>query len=158
MDHLFWIYILVFFAIILFRYFLIAGGTYAFFYSPWGQSLLKNHLPINIPSSQSIRKDIKLSIISAIIFALAGAFILSSYGGKMNRLYVDPYQHGLWYLGISYVLILFLQDTYFYFTHRLFHHPRLFSLFHKGHHLSRYPTPLTSFAFDLPEAIVQSFF
>ncbi|MBE9204605.1 sterol desaturase family protein [Synechocystis salina LEGE 06099] len=158
MDYSFGIYGLIFFVIILLRYFLIAGGTYAFFYSPWGQSLISSQFPINIPPWSSIRKDIKLSVISAMVFAVAAAFIFSSYGWKINRLYFDPYQHGLWYLGVSYILVLLLQDTYFYFTHRLFHHHLLFPLFHQGHHCSRYPTPLTSFAFDLPEAIVQSFF
>jgi sterol desaturase/sphingolipid hydroxylase (fatty acid hydroxylase superfamily) len=51
-----------------------------------------------------------------------------------------------------------LQDAAFYFTHRLFHHRALYALFHRGHHLSRRPTPWTSFAFDPPEALVQSLF
>jgi lathosterol oxidase len=55
-------------------------------------------------------------------------------------------------------VVLLLQDTYFYFTHRLSHHPVLFSWLHRGHHRSCHPTPWTSFAFDLPEAIVQSLF
>ncbi len=158
MDYLFGVYGLIFFAIILLRYFLIAGGAYAFFYSLWGQSLIGNQLTVNIPHWQSIRKDIQLSIISAIIFALAATCILSGYDWKITRLYIDPGQYGIWYLVASYAIVLLLQDTYFYFTHRLFHHRLLFSWFHKGHHHSRYPTPLTSFAFDLPEAIVQSFF
>jgi Delta7-sterol 5-desaturase len=40
----------------------------------------------------------------------------------------------------------------------LFHHPRLFCWFHQGHHRSHNPTPWTSFAFDPPEAVVQSLF
>lgn len=51
-----------------------------------------------------------------------------------------------------------LQDTYFYFTHRLFHNPFFFKFFHQSHHLSRQPTPWTSFAFDPAEALVQVIF
>ncbi len=111
-----------------------------------------------LPAGQAIRHDIKLSLISAGVFSLAASVILSSYDRGLTSLYSDPRQYGLWYLGLSYGLVLVFQDTYFYFTHRLFHHPRLFRWLHQGHHQSRHPTPWTSFAFDPLEAIVQSLF
>ena len=97
-------------------------------------------------------------MLSAGVFALAAALIFSGYMAGMTRLYSDPQQYGLWYLGVSYGGVLVLQDTYFYFPHRLFHRPKLFPWFHQGHHRSRHPTPWTSFAFDPLEAIVQSLF
>ncbi len=156
--HPFEFYSIAFLGIILFRYFLIVGGVYWFFYSPYNQSFIKHRSPPRSPSMRAMRHDIKLSLISAGVFALAASAVLSSYGEGLTRLYSDPRQYGLWYLGVSYGLVLVLQDTFFYFTHRLFHHPKLFRWFHKGHHRSRYPTPWTSFAFDPLEAIVQSLF
>jgi sterol desaturase/sphingolipid hydroxylase (fatty acid hydroxylase superfamily) len=157
-DHLFLFYGIAFFGIILLRYFLVAGGTYWFFYSPFSQSFVNPDLPHPTPSWLSIQRDIKLSLLSAGIFALAGGGILSAYHGGMTRLYSQSNLYGYWYLGISYITVLILQDTYFYFTHRLFHHPFLFRWLHQGHHRSHYPTPWTSFAFDPPEAIIQSLF
>ncbi|MBU6229028.1 MAG: sterol desaturase family protein [Cyanobacteria bacterium REEB459] len=154
-DHSFQYYGIVFYAIILARYFVIAGGIYLCLYflprPPVSPSRRR-------PSWRSIYHDIKLSVLSAGIFALAAAFILCAYGNHGTQLYADPWKYGLWYLGLSYGLVLLLQDTYFYFTHRLFHHPRLFPWVHQGHHRSRYPTPWTSFAFDPIEAIVQALF
>jgi len=155
LDHSFGFYGIALFGIILVRYFLVAGGMYLFFYSR--QSLLEPDLR-HPPDRKLIQSDIKLSVLSAAVFAIALALILSSYSLGITRLYSDPQQYGLWYLGISYVLVLILQDTYFYFTHRLFHHPSLFHWVHQGHHQSRYPTPWTSFAFDPLEAIVSSLF
>ncbi|MBL1176961.1 sterol desaturase family protein [Pantanalinema sp. GBBB05] len=146
------------FGIILARYFLVAGGIYWFFYSPFSQFLGHRQLLNRVPSWRSIQHDIKLSILSSGVFALAAALILSAYSLGITRLYSQAQQHGLWYLGVSYVLILVFQDAYFYFTHRLFHHPTLFPWWHRGHHRSRYPTPWTSFAFDPLEAIVHSLF
>lgn len=157
-DHSFAFYGIAFFGIILFRYFLVAGGTYFFFYSPFSQVFIHPQTPYQSPSWKLIRHDIKLSVISAGVFALAAAFILSGYSWGVTCLYSAPQQYGLWYLGVSYAAVLVLQDTYFYFTHRLFHHPSLFRWVHQGHHRSRYPTPWTSFAFDPSEAIVQSLF
>lgn len=157
-DHSFGFYGIAFFGVILFRYFLVAGGTYFFFYSPVIQSFLNHNLRHRSPSWLSIQHDIKLSILSAGVFALAAAFIMSNYSAGITRLYTDYQQYGLWYLGLSYGAVLLLQDTYFYFIHRLFHHPSLFSWLHQGHHRSRHPTPWTSFAFDPLEAIFQSLF
>lgn len=151
-------YGIAFFGIILVRYFLIAGGTYWFFYSPISQAFASNRSRRLSPSWQSIEQDITLSIFSAGVFAIAAALVMSGYGLGITRLYGHYQQYGWWYLGASYGAVLILQDTYFYFTHRLFHHPRLFRWLHRGHHRSRYPTPWTSFAFDPLEAVVQSLF
>lgn len=105
-----------------------------------------------------MRRDIKLSILSAICFALFAAFIVSEYDLGATRLYATLDEYGLWYLGFSFVALLVLQDTYFYFMHRLLHHPFFFKWLHSGHHRSGEPTPWTSFAFDPPEAIVQGIF
>ncbi len=165
-HHSFGFYGIAFFAIILARYFLVAGGTYWCFYSRWSQAWLNrpephpaNAMARSHPyAGCSIQRDIHLSVLTAGVFALAAALIMSGYRGGATRLYSDVHQYGLWYLGVSYGVVLILQDTYFYFTHRLFHHPRWFPWWHQGHHRSRYPTPWTSFAFDPLEAIAQSFF
>ncbi len=156
-HHSFEFYNIAFFGIILVRYFLVAGITYWLFYSPFSQSASKPraHQP---PTRTAIWHDIKLSMLSSAVFALAAALILSAYTAGSTELYTDPREYGLWYLGVSYGIGLLLQDTYFYFTHRLFHHPKLFSWLHQGHHRSRYPTPWTSFAFDPLEAVVQALF
>ncbi len=156
MDRSFWFYGFAFFGIILLRYFLMAGATYWFFYKPF--SLVNREVPHSFPTWQSIQQDIRLSVLSAGVFAIAAALIMTAYSLGITRLYSQPQQYGLWYLGISYITVLILQDTYFYFTHRLFHHPSLFRWAHQGHHRSRYPTPWTSFAFDPLEAVVQSLF
>lgn len=151
-------YGLAFLGIILTRYFLIAGSLHLFFYSAGGDFLSQRAIKLSPPADDTIRRDIQLSMCSAVIFALCAAAIVSSYDRDITRLYVDVSAYGLGYLGISYALVLLLQDTYFYFIHRLFHHPKLFRWFHQGHHRSHHPTPWTSFAFDPPEAAVQSLF
>lgn len=166
MDHSFIFYGLAFFGIILARYFFVAGGIHLFFYSAWGKSFANRELRgKHIVSGEdlrppwpSIQQDIKLSVLSGIIFALAAALIMSGYDLGITLLYNDFQSHGVWYLGVSYGVVLVLQDAYFYLTHRLFHHPLLFRWLHQGHHKSRHPTPWTSFAFDPPEAIVHSLF
>ncbi|WP_219907673.1 sterol desaturase family protein [Aphanothece hegewaldii] len=152
------IYWLAFFGIIIVRYFLIAGGSYWFFYSNLGKPFIKRNLRSFPPRWKSIKQDAELALFSAVFFALCAAFIISAYDSGLTRLYSVLDQYGLWYLGFSFVVVLILQDGYFYLLHRGFHHPRLFKWLHHGHHRSGDPTPWTSFAFDLPEAILQGLF
>lgn len=153
-----WFYCVAFILIILGRYFLIAGGTYLLFYSVLGKFFVKQRSLRKTPKWESIQKDIKLSLISTVVFGLCAAFIMSEYDLGLTLLYSDFSKYGLWYLGISFLGVLILQDTYFYFIHRLFHNSLFFKWLHQGHHGSREPTPWTSFAFDPPEAIIQTLF
>ena len=156
----FWLYWLVFSGIILIRYFLVAGGTYLFFYSLRNQFLIKHQPSLQLPhvSRKSIKHDIQLSLLATAILAFCATSVMISYDLGVTRLYTSWNQYGLWYLGLSFVGILILQDTCFYFIHRLFHHPLLFKHLHSGHHYSTKPTPWTSFALDPPEALVQGLF
>jgi Delta7-sterol 5-desaturase len=157
-EHSFEFYSIAFFGIILLRYFLVAGTTYLIFYLPAIQDFINSNLRHPFPSWQLIQHDVKLSVLSAGVFALAAAFVMSEYSQGFTLLYSNAQAYGFWYLAISYGAVLLLQDTYFFFTHRLSHHPLLFRWIHKGHHRSRYPTPLTSFAFDPLDAVIQSLF
>jgi Delta7-sterol 5-desaturase len=158
-NHSFTFYGLAFFGIILARYLILAGVTHWFLYSISGNetdSAASTDSQIDQPLWPSIQQDIKLSIISSVIFALSAATVITAYQSGGTRLYTDINQYPLWYLAASYITMLVLQDTYFYFLHRLFHHPQLFRWWHQGHHKSPQPTPWTSFAFDPPEAIAQA--
>ncbi|UBF25194.1 sterol desaturase family protein [Kovacikia minuta CCNUW1] len=157
-GHSFGFYWTVFFGVIFARYFLIAGGAHLLFYSALGKSVAIRRLRRKPPSWKGIRKDIELSMLSAVIFAFCAALIMSAFDTGKTLLYTDLHQYELWYLGASFVAVLILQDAYFYFIHRLSHHPLLFKWLHQGHHRSGDPTPWTSFAFDPLEALIQALF
>jgi Delta7-sterol 5-desaturase len=151
-------YSVAFLGIILLRYFLVAGGVFFFFWKFGYPGGAHPDRQSSLHAWRLIRHDIKLAMLSTGIFALFAAFIMSAYALGLTRLYDQPQQYGIWYIIASYIAILLLQDTYFYFTHRLFHHPTIFRWVHQGHHQSRYPTPWTSFAFDPLEAVVHALF
>ncbi|MEO1489773.1 MAG: sterol desaturase family protein, partial [Pseudomonadota bacterium] len=58
-----------------------------------------------------------------------------------------------WYAPLSVFLYLFVQDTWFYWTHRAMHQPRLFRAAHAVHHESRPPTVWTAMSFHPIEAL-----
>ena len=149
---------LAFFGIITSRYFLICGATHLLLYSVLVNYYTHSYLPQKPLSWKIIKKDMELSVISGIVFAFCAALVFIAYSLGFTSLYTSIDKYGLWYLSISFVILLILQDTYFYFMHRLFHHPLLFKKLHSGHHRSKEPTLWTSFAFDPIEALIQATF
>jgi DNA-directed RNA polymerase subunit beta len=67
---------------------------------------------------------------------------------------VDDYGWG-WFWG-SIIVVIFVHDAYFYWTHRLIHHPRLFRFFHGVHHESHNPSPWAAYCFSPGEAVIQA--
>lgn len=63
----------------------------------------------------------------------------------------------LWIV-VSFVITVVAHDAYFYWAHRIMHHPKLFRTFHRRHHRSHNPTPFTAYSFDLAEAAVMASF
>lgn len=140
-------------AIIIARYILIVGPIH---YALWIKDPAKAHrLSRREPTRATIRNEIRLSVISAFIYALPAAIVLEMWKGGGTAIYGGiPANIIEWaYVPLSAILYLFAQDTWFYFTHRVMHHPKLFKHTHAGHHRSVQPTPWASFSFDPIEAL-----
>ncbi len=140
-------------AIIAFRYLLI---SWLFFWLLWqrgGEKIGARRLNRDRPSRGAVLQEIRLSLLSSVLYAAPAAFALVSFVHGGTMMYTDWTAYGgLPYLFASAFVYLAVQDSYYYWGHRLMHHPRLFSWMHAGHHRSRQPTPFASFAFDPAEA------
>jgi sterol desaturase/sphingolipid hydroxylase (fatty acid hydroxylase superfamily) len=70
---------------------------------------------------------------------------------------LDVAAYGWAWTVFSGLLLVWLHDTYFYWTHRLLHHPSLYR-FHAVHHRSRNPSPWASYSFHPMEALIHEAF
>ncbi len=146
------------FVIIAVRYFVVAG---LFYWLLWGRDPKKVQalqLSDVSPDRRLIAYEIKWSLVSSMIFAFPGAIVIEAWKAGGTALYTDISLFGLWYLPVSVLLYLFLHDTYFYWTHRLMHHPKLFARMHKTHHMSHDPTPWAAFSFHPWESLLTAVF
>lgn len=109
------------------------------------------------PGRGQVAREIYRSLLSLVAFGLtSGATVFIKWGGIRTRLYRPIDLHGWgWYVA-SFALCVVIHDAYFYWTHRLLHHPWLFRRVHRVHHLSNNPTPWAAYSFSLPEAFVQA--
>lgn len=140
-------------AIIAARYLVFSGLAYWLLWQRGGEKLAARRLNRDRPMRRVILQEIRLSLLSSGVYALPAAVALVAWTHGGTAIYTDWSAHGgAPYLLLSAFLYLAVQDSYYYWAHRLMHHPRLFAAMHAGHHRSRQPTPFASFAFDPAEA------
>lgn len=106
------------------------------------------------PSVHDMRREIGYSISTLVIFAALGAGVFALMITGHSEIYRRPGQHGWWWLAASLPVMIVWHDFYFYWTHRLLHHPKLFARVHGVHHRSRNPSPWAAYAFHPLEAVV----
>lgn len=110
------------------------------------------------PSEETMLHDLRWSTATVLVFSATGTIVYFAGQAGILRRYDEIAEHGWPWLFASIVVLLVLQDAYFYWTHRAMHHPRLYPRFHRVHHEARTPSPFTSYAFAVPEALVHAAF
>ena len=136
------------------RYLLAAGLAFLVFYQFFPGKFMHRKIQQRLPKGKRIFEEIKHSLYTAFIFTaiFLGLVYLQKLG--YTRLYMDWSEHSTAYFILTCIALIFIHDTYFYWAHRLMHHPKLFAV-HKEHHRSRNPTPWSSFDFHPVEAILE---
>ena len=141
--------------IIFIRYLLLASAAFLVFYYIKKNVWLFKKIQVKFPAISDYRREFLFSVSTSLIFAVLGYLFFFGPVAKYTFIYKDIHAHSLIYFFFSVVLTLIVHDTYFYWTHRLMHHPRLFKYFHKVHHLSTNPSPWAAMAFHPLEAVVE---
>lgn len=140
---------------IFFRYAFFAGIAFSIFYVWRRKHYLRLKIQERFPKYQQIWREIIHSAYTAFIFATMGLGIYFLRQHGYTRIYTDIHDYSWGYLVFSFLFLVVLHDTYFYWMHRLMHHPRLFRLLHKVHHQSSNPTPWAALSFHPLEAILE---
>lgn len=144
--------------VVIFRYLLVAGTFYFFFYYWRPQRWTARKINPKPHSPGQYRKEIRWSLITSLLFGVTGAFIAWGWQRDVFKIYEDTYVYGLWYLPVSILIAMLLQETYYYWIHRLMHHKSLYRLVHQVHHDSHIASPWTSFSFHPLEGMLQAAF
>ncbi len=138
------------------RYFMIAGLAFTLFYLIGRSRFLYRKIQYRFPKNTDYLREMGYSILTICIFALVSLFLFfNPHISPHTTRYVDIAEYGWAYYFMAFPLMFIMHDTYFYFTHRLMHHERLFKWFHLVHHKSTNPSPWAAYAFHPLEAIVE---
>ncbi len=137
------------------RYFIAAGVIFFLVYIVFRKAMLPRKIQQPFPKFKDYRRDVFYSALSMCIFA-GVAVITFTVLGPYTHIYNDIHEHSMWYFAFTFIWMFFLHDAYFYWTHRLMHHPKIFKHVHLIHHKSTNPSPWTAYAFHPLEAVMEA--
>ena len=149
---------LVVFAVVIGRYFLIAGLFYCIFYIWFPAKWQQRKINDRAYKKDQFKKEVKWSIITALLFAFAGSITAVLWQQGYTKVYLNSSDYNFWWLPFSLIIAMFLHETYYYWLHRWMHHPKVFKYVHKVHHDSNITSPWTAFSFHPWEGFLQAIF
>ncbi len=138
------------------RYFITAGIAFLIFWIFLRERLQHRFIQKKFPKTKRLWFEFRYSMSTVLIFALNGAMIFALKNTGFTLIYADISTYGWAYAVLSFVLSLVYHDTYFYWTHRFMHLPRIYPHVHKVHHRSTNPSPWAAYSFHPYEAIIQA--
>jgi Delta7-sterol 5-desaturase len=107
-------------------------------------------------SAADITRELLQSVRSCIVYVgVTVAIIWGINAGYMHK--IGP-SNGLANDLMMLAAIIIMHDAYFYWTHRMLHHPALYKRFHLAHHRSVTPTPFAAYSFSVGEAGIAAMF
>lgn len=138
------------------RYGLIAGGAFLIFYKLFPHYFYNQKIQLRHLKKKDILRELLHSTQTTAVIALVGVLFVSSPLGSYTHIYTDIDAYPIWWIPISIMVMLIFHDTYFYWMHRLVHHPKWFRSIHLIHHKSTNPSPFTSYSFHIFESLLEA--
>lgn len=138
------------------RYLFVAGFAYLFFYVWKRRRYWYRKIQQRFPYPADYLRELGYSTFSSLVFGATAWLCLGTPLRRYTRFYSDVDDYGVGWLLCSIVLAILIHDCYFYWAHRLMHHPRLYRRMHLTHHLSVNPSPWAAFAFSPLEALAEA--
>ena len=130
------------------RYFLSAAIAFLLFYVLFKNRIGYKKIQPRFPKQQDYTREIGYSLCTIAIFGLVPVLLVKNpYVLPHTLYYRNIGDHGWLYFFAAFPLMSIIHDTYFYWTHRLMHHKKLFPVFHLVHHHSTNPSPWAAYAF-----------
>lgn len=139
------------------RYFIIAGIAFLVFYVLLRGAVRYRKIQPKFPKGKDYAREIVFSTISVFIFACVPMILVGDDHIRPHTTwYPNIGQHGWFYFFAAFPVMFLIHDTYFYWMHRIIHHPVLFRWIHLVHHRSTNPSPWAAYAFHPVEALLEA--
>ena len=146
------------FIVDLLRYLIPASFAFVVLWGLLRHRLSRRKVQAEFPHRRHLWREFRYSLLTVLIFSVNGILVMASIDSGHSMYYAEIADYGWLYWGFSLVAIIVLHDAYFYWTHRMMHHPRLFKFFHRLHHRSHNPSPWAAYALAPAEAAVHAVF
>jgi Delta7-sterol 5-desaturase len=133
-----------------------AGLLWLGFYVLFRRRMARRKVVPRPAPARQVGVEVARSLRSLLVFGLVTGLVVFAWQHGYTRLYRRIDEYGWVWFVASIGIAVVIHDAYFYWTHRLMHHPQLFRRLHRTHHLCTNPTPWAAYAFGTGEAFVQA--
>ena len=107
--------------------------------------------------ANQIKSELLNSLFTLMVSTIIVLIIYSLKSLGYTKIYVDINEYPKFFAYGGFFIFLLFDDTWFYWIHRLLHHPNIFKYIHKVHHKSIDVNPFTSLSFHWAEALLLTF-
>ncbi len=138
------------------RYFIAASTGYLLFWVIFKKQWQHRVIQSKKLKTKRMWSEFGYSMSTVVIFAIIGSLIITAKRAGYTLIYNDIATYGWGWFFLSIMLIILVHDAYFYWGHRLMHHPLIFRHVHLVHHKSTNPSPWAAYSFHPLEAVVEA--
>jgi ferredoxin-NADP reductase/sterol desaturase/sphingolipid hydroxylase (fatty acid hydroxylase superfamily) len=136
----------------------IMSVAYLIFWVIFGQKLSTRKIQLSKRAGWAqIKGEIGATLLSFIGGTTFSILLISLKDGGLTKFYVEAGKYGLWYEFFMIFIMLVISDTWFYWSHRVMHHPSIYKYVHALHHKSLDVNPYTSSSFHVIESLWLTF-
>jgi Delta7-sterol 5-desaturase len=134
---------------------LVVGIAYLVFWKLLKEKIKKwRILQKELVNNAQLLRELKNAIFTLSVGTLFSCIMFYMSTKGYTKLYTDASAyHPIWNFGVFFILLL-IDDAWFYWCHRLMHHPRLYKYIHAEHHKSVDVNPVTSLSFHFIEPTI----
>jgi Delta7-sterol 5-desaturase len=105
-------------------------------------------------TQKQIRRELLNAALSLAVSGILSSVLIYLATKGHTKIYLDIKDHSVWFAVLGFPLLLLLNDAWFYWIHRLLHHPKVYRFIHAEHHRSIVVNPFTSFSFHALEPVL----
>jgi lathosterol oxidase len=136
------------------NYFVFVGLVFLVVWKLLGKALASRRIPTRFGfDGAQVRREVANTILTLLLGAVSAVAIIALYRAGLTKL-SDGADWTWWQTALALTGLLVFNDTWFYWWHRLLHHPRLFKFIHAVHHRSVDVNPFTSYSFHAAEGFI----
>jgi Delta7-sterol 5-desaturase len=108
-------------------------------------------------NDEQIKRELKNAIFSLMVGTLFSGVVLYFATKGYTKIYTNIDEHSRFWAYAGFFLLILIDDTWFYWIHRLLHHPAIYKHIHFEHHKSIDVNPFSSISFHFLEPFLLTF-
>jgi sterol desaturase/sphingolipid hydroxylase (fatty acid hydroxylase superfamily) len=136
------------------NYFVFVGLVFLVVWKLLARALASRRIPTRFDfGSAQVRREVLNTLLTLLLGTVSAVAIVALFRAGLTKLSTGD-DWPWWQSGLALAGLLVFNDAWFYWWHRLLHHPRLFKHVHAVHHRSVDVNPFTSYSFHAAEGFI----